>query len=157
MQSPRLAFFISLVSILGVLSGGCSKERNDEELLKEALTDMEQHIENGDLGKFMDFFSDDYLDSRSNRKQDVRNLARLQILRNRNRHLFQQVTQIHVNEGRSAEAVIIVAMTGQSIDSATLLRNMRAELMKFKVEFVFDDRWRVISAEWARAEIGDFL
>lgn len=157
MQSSRLACFIAFLAVCIVLASGCSRKVDDEDLLRGILSAMQQDIENGDLDKFMDHVSGNYLDARSYTRQDIRNLARLHILRNRTRHIFHQVTQMEINQGQHARAVVLVAMTGRPVESADSLRNMRAELMRFRVDFVFDDRWQVVSAEWARARIGDFL
>ncbi len=157
MQSSRPVRFIVLLVLCVLFTSGCSRKASDEELIRGILSAMQQNIENGELDKFMDHVSRDYLDGRAHAKQDIRNLARLHILRNRTRHLFHQVTQLQVSQAQHAQAAILVAMTGQPIESADSLRNLRAELMRFKVDFVFDDRWQVVSAEWARAGIGDFL
>ena len=49
-------------------------------------------------------------------------------------------------------------MAGRPIESTEALLDVRADLMRFDVEFVREgDDWRVRAADWRRAELNDFL
>lgn len=62
------------------------------------------------------------------------------------------------HEPAQAQAVVLVAMAGQPISGAQELERLRADLHRFEITLARENKeWKVIHAEWRRAEPGDFL
>lgn len=134
---------------------GCSADKSADELFRETLTLMEQAAQQKDVKAFMHHVSKNYQDSQARSWQDIRRIAQIYFLRNKTVHIYKHVTRLDIIDD-SAEAIVLVAMAGQPIDSVESLINIRAELMRFKVQFEFDGGWRVRWAEWKPAGPGDF-
>ncbi len=148
---------VCLIVLISTGLNGCGEDITPDELFRETLTTMETAVEKKDLSQFMEYISPQYQDSKSRNRDDIKNIARLHILRNRELHIYKHITQIDITNDQYAEAVILVAMAGQPIESAQSLIGLRADLMRFKVSFEFDQVWRVQSAQWSRAGAEDFL
>ena len=118
---------------------------------------MELAIEQRNIDDFMDHIDDSYSDNQSRNRDDIRSIAQLYVLRNKNLHLFRHVTSMDLVEDESAQVVVLVALAGRPIDSVESLSSIKAELMKFRVSFVFDQTWTAVSADWSRAGLDDFL
>ena len=118
---------------------------------------MEQAIEQRNVDDFMDHINESYSDSQSRNRDDIRRIAQLHVLRNKNLHLFRHITSMDFVEDKSAQVVVLVALAGRPIDSVESLSSLKAELMKFHVRFIFDQQWTVVSADWSRAGLNDFL
>ena len=140
---------------LGVLLAGCSGENDREAELRETLKAMETAMESRDISEFMDHVSDEYKDSQNRVATDIHRVAQIHALGNRNMHILSSIGQLSVNED-FAEAVVFVAVAAQPIDSPESLANMRAELLRFRVEFEYHDQWLVSAAEWKGARLNDF-
>ncbi len=118
---------------------------------------MEESAQERDVDALMEHVSQDYRDSAGRTWGEIRRIAQIHFLQNRKLHIYKHVTQLDIVDEVSADAIILVAIAGQPIESAESLANMRAELMQFKVKFRFDEHWRMVSAEWGRAGVADFL
>ena len=147
-------FLIAAVSLTTV---SCNDKFSSEEQFQQTLSGIELAMESRDIGEFMEFIDESYKDKQSRSWKDIRRIVQLHVLRNKKLHIFRHVSQMNIIEDESAEIVIFVAVAGQPIDSVESLANIRAELMKFRVEFVYEDDWKVISAEWGRADLSSFL
>ena len=147
---------VTVLLLCSVVIAGCSEQNDRETQLMDTLSAMEAAMENRDISTFMDYVSDDYQDSANRGIEDVRRLAQVHALRNRNLHIFRTIGQLSVGEA-NADAVIFVAVAGQPIESAASLANMRAELLRFEVQFAWDEDWQVTSAQWKRAGLNSFL
>ena len=156
-MNPRKAWRIATVLVFSFWLVACGKSKSAEELFGETLVSMEQAIENRDIGAFMSHISDRYEDRQSRNKKDIKRIAQLHVLGNRNLHIYSHVTQMSVTDDRYAELIVFVALAGQPIDSVDALKNIRAELMRFRVSFEYDEDWKATAAQWKRAGIGDFL
>ena len=136
---------------------GCGETNSSEDAFRQTLTKMEQSIEQRNVDDFMDHINENYSDSQSRDRDDIRRIAMLHVLRNKNLHLFRHTTSMQFVENESAQVVVLVAIAGRPIDSVESLSTLNAELMKFHVDFVFDQEWTAISADWSRASLNDFL
>lgn len=135
----------------------CDSPPSSEQLFRQTLSDMETSIQQGDVSAFLEFIDESYTDSRGRTREDIRRIAQLHVLRNRNLHLYHHVTRLEFVEDESADVNVLVALAGQPVASPASLANIRAELMQFDVQFDFDQQWKVVSASWSRAGIDDFL
>ena len=154
-----IRYFLAFASI--ILLSGCGDDSSSEEAFHQTLAAMEEAIENKDISDFMSYVDESYSDNQSRVWHDIRRIAQLYVLRNKNLHLFRHVTQMDIVEDESANVVILVALAGQPIDSVAALSSIRAELMQFNVYFEYDpdrdETWKAVSAEWKRAGLDDFL
>ena len=141
--------------LLGLNLAGCSGENDREAELRETLEAMETAMESRDIGDFMDHVSGEYKDSQNRVATDIRRVAQIHALGNRNMHILSSIGQLSVDED-FAEAVVFVAVGAQPIDSPESLANLRAELLRFRVEFEYRDQWLVSAAEWKGARLNDF-
>lgn len=153
MQRIKAWIIIPLMMILSA----CSDERSVEEVFSETLMSMELAAQQKDVGEFMTFVSKIYSDSEGRSWHDIRRIAQIYFLRNKEIHIYKHITRLRFSNESTAEAVIFVALAGQPIDSVASISNIRAELMQFKVIFVFDETWQIRSAQWKPAELSNFL
>ena len=149
-KSCRLTALSRLLVIAAclVLPGACSSDKSAEALFLDTLAAMEQAIEDRDINEFMEYVSESYQDAQGRSRKDIRRIAQLHVLRNRNLHIYRHVTQMAVVDEQYANTVIFVALAGQPIESVESLASMRAELMRFEVSFEFGEKWQVVSAQW---------
>jgi hypothetical protein len=136
---------------------GCDETPSSEELFRQTLKQMEHALEQRNVDDFMDHISGSYSDRQSRNRDDIRRIAQLHVLRNKNLHLFQHVTHMDFVEDESARVVVLVALAGRPIDSIESLSTIKAELMEFRVSFIFDQKWTAVSADWSRTGLNGFL
>jgi hypothetical protein len=102
--------------------------------------------------------SEKYSDSQGQDKKAVDALLRYYFLRNQSIHLFTRIRQIGFPQPDLAQADVMVAMAGQPISDAEELERLRADLHRFEITLARENgEWKVIRAEWRRAEFADFL
>lgn len=156
----RLTFYLVLSTLLGFsLLAACQRERPAPEaqvrtLIQEAVTAAEQKR----LGTLRDMISEHYRDDQGQDKRGVENLLRLQFLRNESLHLFARIPSVTVTTPDRAQAIVLVAMAGVPIASVQELATVRADLHRFEIDFVLENKqWRVQRAVWRRTEVGEFF
>ena len=155
MAGVKNRFVAISLALLGMILTGCSSESDRETELRETLAAMESAMESRHIDDFMDHVSDDYRDSNNRVADDIRRVAQIHALGNRNMHILSSIGQMSIN-GDFAEAVVFVAVAAQPIDSPESLASMRAEMLRFRVEFRYRDQWQVSAAEWKGARLDDF-
>ena len=148
-------FTVISLALLGMGLGGCAGESDRGTELRETLEAMETAMESRDISEFMDHVSGDYKDSQNRVADDIRRVAQIHALGNRNMHILSSIGQMSI-DGDFAEAVVFVAVAAEPIDSPESLASMRAELLRFRVEFRYQDQWQVSAAEWKGARLNDF-
>jgi hypothetical protein len=74
-------------------------------------------------------------------------------------HLLAQTKSVRFPDPRTAEAVVVVAMAGQPIQTAEAAERLRANIHRFEIRFVSDggSEWRAVYADWRYAELGDLF
>jgi hypothetical protein len=156
----RLFFHIGVLGLaLIVLLAGCRSEQASPEaqlraLIQSAATAAEQK----DIGTLRDLLSDRYADEHGQDKRAVERLLRIHFLRNESVHLLTRVQSVTLMQPDQAQAVVLVAMAGVPIASEAELAGLRADLHRFEVDFVREDKaWRARRAAWRRTGPGDFL
>jgi len=154
MPSPMLAAAVATVLLLAA----CGEPPAAPEARLRALIEAaEQAAEDHEISLFRQVVADDYQDQRGLDRQTMLRMVQGALLRNRQIHLLTLVRDIDVEQAR-ARATVLVAMAGQPIESTEALLNVRADLMRFEVEFVPQGGdWLVSAVGWRRAEVKDFL
>lgn len=152
-----LIFFLGFVLVMPL--PGCRGERSTPEaevraLIHGAVTAAEQK----EIGTLRGLISDKYADDQGQDKRAVEGLLRLHFLRNQTVHLYAHIQSVTLPQPEGAQATVLVAMAGAPIASAQELPLLRADLHRFEIDFVRENKvWRVRRAAWRRAELGEFL
>jgi hypothetical protein len=152
---PSLIFLLSVASF----TGACSSERDSPEAqVRALLTQGEAAAEKKESAVLRQMISEKYSDSQGQDKKAVDALLRYYFLRNQSIHLFTRIRQIGFPQTDLAQADVMVAMAGQPISDAEELERLRADLHRFEITLARENgEWKVIRAEWRRAEFADFL
>lgn len=154
-MANRLALSLAAGFLLFV--AGCGERLTEEEQLRQTLAQMQTALQKRDISSFMEHIAEDYADDHGRTALDIRRIAQLHVLRNKNLHIFRHITQLDFSDSGQAQAVILVAVARQPIESLEALKNLRAELLEFKVRFVHADTWQATSAQWRAVSIGAFF
>jgi hypothetical protein len=152
-----------LTAVLLVLTlcllGACSSEPDSPEAQVRALLKHgEAAAEKKEGGVLRQLISEKYSDSEGQDKKAIEAILRYYFLRNESIHLFTRVQSITFPKPARALAVVLVAMAGQPISGTQEFERLHADLHRFEITLAREgEEWKVIRAEWRRAEIGDFL
>lgn len=145
--------------IAAMLLSGCHGGRENPEaqvraLIKSAVTAAEQKR----TGTLRDMISDRYADDQGQDKRAIEGLLRLHFLRHETLHLYAHVQSVTLPQPDRARAIVLIAMAGVPMASAQELPAVRADLHRFEIDFVREEKsWRAQRAAWRRAELGEFL
>jgi hypothetical protein len=152
---PALIFLLSVASF----TGACSSGRDSPEAQVRALLKQgEAAAENKESAVLRQMVSEKYADSQGQDKKAIDAILRYYFLRNQSIHLFTRIRQISFPRPDLAQADVMVAMAGQPITDTEQLEKIRADLHRFEISLARENgEWKVISAEWRRAEFADFL
>jgi hypothetical protein len=155
MRWPVLIFLLAVASF----SGACSSGRDSPEAqVRALLAQGEAAAEKKESGVLRQLISEKYSDSQGQDKKAVEAMLRYYFLRNQSIHLFTRIRQINFPQPDSAQADVMVAMAGQPISDAEELERLRADLHRFEITLARENgEWKVMRAEWRRAEFADFL
>ena len=150
-----LIFLLSVASF----TGACSSERDSPEAqVRALLAQGEAAAEKKESATLRQMISEKYSDSRGQDKKAVEAMLRFYFLRNQSIHLFTRIRQINFPQPDLAQADVMVAMAGQPISDAEELERLRADLHRFEITLARESgEWKVMRAEWRRAEFADFL
>lgn len=156
----HLRLLIGLLGlVVAMLLPGCRGERASPEaevraLINNAVTAAQQKS----IGTLKDSISEKYADEQGQNKRAVENLLRLHFLRNETVYLYAHIQSVTLPQPERAQATVLVAMAGVPIASAQALPALRADLHRFEIDVVRENKtWRVQRAAWRRAELGEFL
>jgi hypothetical protein len=154
-RSPLLIFLLSVA----FFTGACSSERDSPEAqVRALLAQGEAAAEKKESGVLRQLISEKYSDSQGQDKKAVEAMLRFYFLRNQSIHLFTRTRQISFPQPDLAQADVMVAMAGQPISDAEELERLRADLHRFEITLARENgQWKVMRAEWRRAEFADFL
>jgi len=157
-RRQRLAWAVFSALIVSLMIS-CSSEPGTPEAQVRALLKQGESAAEKKEGKVLrELISEKYSDSEGQDKKAVEAILRYYFLRNESIHLFTRVRSIAFPESSRAQAVVLVAMAGQPIPDAHQLERLHADLYRFEITLARENReWKVIRAEWRRAEFSDFL
>lgn len=151
---PLVIFLMSVASFTGACSSGDSPEAQVRALLARGVTAAEKK----ESGVLRQLISEKYSDSQGQDKKAVEAMLRFYFLRHQSIHLFTRIRQISFPQQDLAQADVMVAMAGQQISDAEELERLRADLHRFEITLARENgEWKVMRAEWRRAEFADFL
>jgi len=158
MQTGRCLALISLL-LAALALNACRGERlSPEDQIRARISLAVTAAEQKDLGTLRDMISDQFRDEQGQDRRAVENILRVHFLRNESLHFLTRVVSVTLASPDRAEAVVLAAMAGVPITSEADLPGLRADLHRFEISFVREDKtWRVRHAAWRRADPGEFI
>ena len=157
-RRQRLAWAVLPALVLSLVISCSSEPHTPEAQVRALLKQGEAAAEKKESRVLRELISEKYSDSEGQDKKAVEAILRYYFLRNETIHLFTRVQSITFPEPSRAQAVVLVAMAGQPIPDAQQLERLHADLHRFDITLAREDKeWKVIRAEWRRAEFSDFL
>ena len=149
---------ITLWAFCPLICSCSSTEDSPETRVRALIQRGEAAAEKKQTGELRQMISEKYSDSQGQDKRAIEGILRYYFLRNESIHLFVRIQSIAFPQPLQAHAIILVAMAGQPIAGAQELQRLRADLHRFEITLASENKeWKVIRAEWRRAEPGDFF
>ena len=146
------------VFFLPLLISCAPGENSPEAQVRTLLKRGESAAEKKESGVLRQMISEKYSDSQGQDKRAIEAILRYYFLRHESIHLLVRIQSIDFPQPAQAQAVVLVAMAGQPISGAQELERLRADLYRFEIVLTTENKeWKVIRAEWRRAEPGDFF
>jgi len=141
---------LSIIIGLFYLCAACSNDLDlsPEQEIRNTLSSIEEGIEQRSLSQVIDHISDDYNDHQGRKKQDIKRMTQLQILRNQKIHLFTRIKSIEINEAY-ASVELSTAMTSRGVDLSIDKNRLKADSYKSSIVLKSTSgKWLVTSASW---------
>lgn len=149
---------ISILTVMLTVTACSSGQDSPEAQVRALIEQAESSAEKKESGNLRRLVSEKYSDSQGRDKKAIEAVLRYYFLRHESIHLFTRIQQTSFPSPGIAHAVVLVAMAGQPITDAEELERLRADLHRFEITLTREsEEWKVIRAEWRRAEFADFL
>jgi hypothetical protein len=153
----RLTSLSLLITIVFFLTTGCSNE-TPEDQVRQYIKNAEKLVEENEIGKIKELIADNYNDEQGKSKKDIIAYLTYQLLTQRSIHLFTSIDTIDIPTEAQAHATVFVAMTGQPIDNASSLLQIRADIYRFNFTLQkIDNKWMLVSSTWQPALLDDLV
>lgn len=134
---------MTLVMLLLVACGNSASD--PEDALREWVARGEAAAEAKDRGDLLELISDDYLDSRSNNREQIGDILRLYFLRQQSIELLTSIDEIVFFDDTAARIALTVGMAGTNAGAW----GFRADAYRFDLELHrVDSEWLLIGARW---------
>jgi len=142
-----------------LLALACAPDaRSPEERIRAVLAALEAGAEKKSAAAMKKHVSERYADAQGNDKRAIVQLVAFHLLRNQSVYLLTRVRSVEIEAPGEGRAEVLVAMAGTPIAGPEALLGLRADLYRFDLRLADepDGEWRVRSAEWRPAAVGDF-
>ena len=157
LQIRGLLHWLSVILALMLLTA-CGKGNSPEEQIRTFVKAGEKAVEARELGSVRKLISDQYLDQGQRTKRDIVALMARYLYVNKNIHLLTRIDQLDFPDLDRAQFHLYVAMTGQNVSDLDSLLNMQADLYRFDIELVLEEKeWKLYNADWRPAKSTDFF
>ncbi len=148
---------VVLVALVLTL-GACSETPEPEQQVRLSLERAEQFARQRDRAGLMDMVDADYADPAGRDRQALGALLRFHFLRNRSVHLLTRVESVAITGPGRATATVLVALAGQPMTDLAELERIRVDLLRLELSLQRSgEYYRLLSAQWQRAGLVDFL
>ncbi|MCL7487445.1 MAG: hypothetical protein M8357_04630 [Desulfobulbaceae bacterium] len=148
------AAMLLLVLILAACGGGDTPE----EQVRKFVAAGEEAVEARDIGDVKELISEKYSDDYGRTRRDLVALSARYILSNKNIHLLTRTGELSFPAEDRALLQLYVAMTGQNVSDLDSLLNIQADLYRFDLELVREDKeWKLVKGDWRPARGEDFF
>ncbi|WP_163339304.1 hypothetical protein [Desulfopila sp. IMCC35008] len=147
-----------LMATCGVIYlSGCSSD-SPEDQVRSFIKTAEDAVEKNEIGDVKAMISENYSDNDGMTKKDIIAYLSYQLLRKRSIHLFTSIDQVKFPAEDQAEVVLFVAMTGQPVESASILPKLQADIYRFDLILQnIDGNWLLATSTWQPALIEDIF
>jgi len=149
---------VTLLLILSCLfATGCSSRPKDpEQEVRDVITRMENHAERKELSDLKSYVDESFSAKGKYDKKEISGLLNFYFLRRKNIHVLSRVVDVSFPTPDLASVKLIAGLAGKAFDSADELKGIRADLVRFQLQFTHRGQWRLTRANWARLSLGDF-
>lgn len=149
--------FVAL-GLASLLLACSSAADSPEDAVRAALAAIESAADARDAGALGEHISEAYADPHGHDKREVLQVAALHLLRNQAVYTLTRVQDVDTSEPARAQVRALVALAGRPIPDLDALAVVNADLYRFDVSFREEEpgTWRVVSATWQPATLGDF-
>jgi len=157
--APRLMLVAAGVLLALGCGLACAPDASTpEERIRAVLAALEAGAEKKSAGAIKEHVSELYADAQGNDKRAIAQLVAFHLLRNQSVYLLTRVRSVEIEAPGAARAEVLVAMAGTPIAGPEALLGLRADLYRFDLRLAeeSDGAWRIRSAEWRPAAVGDF-
>lgn len=134
--------------VLLALPAACGRSGADAEI-SALLDEAEAAAEARQTGYFRSLLSDDYVDARGNRKEDLVNRIRAYFLLNSDVEIVDRIQEITLHGDDAATVVLQTALVGRGQGRGLL--GVDGDLFRLELELLRDrSDWHVVGANWER-------
>jgi len=158
--SAGAAVCLAAALIAGLVTGGCSRDKvSPEQQVLRTIAKGLAAAEARSVDTLEEMITANFQDNHGNDRRRTLGLLRIYFLQNQSIHLFAQTKSVRFPDPKTADAVVIVAMAGQPIDTAEAAQRLRANIFRFEIRFVSDggSTWKASRADWRFAELSDLF
>ncbi|MCF6288801.1 MAG: hypothetical protein L3J53_06145 [Proteobacteria bacterium] len=158
----RAADMRLLLLTLTLLIVACSAEReiSKEQILLQSIGELESRFEEKKLARIVEYVSSSYQDDTGRKLRDIKRAIQLQLMRHKSLYVFSIIKDVkwQDDDKHMVTVQITAAMAGKPMDNPNMLTSIRADMIKFTVDFILEDEiYKVKSATWSWANPADFL
>lgn len=152
----RRSFAVLLVALLGGLS--CSAP-SPEDQIESRIRQARAAFQHKDVRALRELVATDYSDSRGNDRDGILQLVSFHLSRHRAVHSVYRITEIDLARDGAARSTVLVGLAAERIEDATMLERVDADLLRIEIDWARSETgdWRIASAEWRSADVGEFL
>ena len=153
-----IQILIFIVCTLLLVSCSSEKELTKDQLLFQSIAEIESRFEKRNLGLIVEYVSESYKDESGRTLKDIKRSIQIQLMRHKSLYVFSSIGDVQWIDDNNAKVEIAAAMGGKPMESASILTSVRADMIKFNVDFVLEDEvYKVKAATWTWAVPSDFL
>jgi hypothetical protein len=143
---------LRLLTIAFFLAFACSRE-GDEALIDREVDAMVEAAGDRDAGPILDRLSENYSDSRGNKKEELRGYLAGWLFRNKSLYALKLSHQVTLEPPDAAVSQLKVALAA----SKGVVPDER-DAQRFDLRWAREaDGWKIVSAEWRELRAGDLF
>lgn len=157
MKKHLLKTTLLLCSII-LASCSSTEQLSKEQRLRQSIAAIESHLEERKLSKIIEYVSENYQDEMGRKLRDIKRVIQIQIMRHKSLYVLSAIKNIQWADDSHVKVEIAAAIGGKPMKSVSILTSVRADMIKFTVDFILEDEvYKVKSATWQWADPSDFL
>lgn len=143
------------LSILTLVAGCSDNVMTPEEEIRQYIKTGVEAAEDRSSSDLAELIFSGYKDEKGYGKKQIEKLSKLYFFRHKNIYLLTKIEEIEFVTANEAWVTLNVAMAGSVISDASLLSSLRAQIYKFELMLIKDEKWLLHQADWQRASVGD--
>lgn len=137
----RVFYFLSLVFF--IIDINCKKELSPEEQIRKNIEQMVEYANKRQIGKIMDFISNDYKDNYGNKRDSIKAILIQNLMFRKNVKVYLKNIDVKIENQIGFATIGIIVKEGEGI----LPDN--ADIMRIDLKFAnMENQWLIISAIW---------